>query len=134
MQNRKVMVAGGVSFVVGALAFVFVFSYLAANFDYPQVLDGSAAEVLPRLREGGSVMRAVWAIYAFLPLLIVPGAVGATELRPVFTAARERASQRYQEDKENDLRHRMGDYLSPGRPDMLTLWRGRRSNVGSSHG
>jgi hypothetical protein len=77
MSNRKVMVAGGVSFVVGALAFVFVFSYLAANFGYPQVLDGSAAEVLPRLREGGSVMRAVWAIYAFLPLLIVPGAVGA---------------------------------------------------------
>jgi len=77
MQYRKMIVAGGVSFVVGALAFVFVFSYLAANFDYPQVLDGSAAEVLPRLREGGSVMRAVWAIYAFLPLLIVPGAVGA---------------------------------------------------------
>lgn len=77
MQYRKVIVAGGVSFVVGALAFVFVFSYLAANFDYPKVLDGSATEVLPRLREGGSVMRAVWAIYAFLPLLIVPGAVGA---------------------------------------------------------
>jgi len=77
MQYRKVIVAGGISFVVGALAFVFVFSYLAANFDYPNVLDGSAAEVLPRLREGGSVMRAVWAIYAFLPLLIVPGAVGA---------------------------------------------------------
>jgi len=77
MQYRKVIVAGGVSFVVGALAFVFVFSYLAANFDYPKVLDGSATEVLPRLREGGSVMRAIWAIYAFLPLLIVPGAVGA---------------------------------------------------------
>jgi len=77
MQHRPIIIAGGLSFVVGALAFVSVFSYLAANFDYPQVLDGSAAEVLPRLREGGSVMRAVWAIYAFLPLLIVPGAVGA---------------------------------------------------------
>lgn len=77
MQYRKVIIVGGVSFVVGALAFVLVFSYLAANFDYPKVLDGSASEVLPRLREGGSVMRAVWAIYAFLPLLIVPGAVGA---------------------------------------------------------
>jgi hypothetical protein len=71
------IIGGGVSFVVGALAFVFIFSYLAANFDYPDILDGSAAEVLPRLRDGGSLMRAVWAVYAFLPLLLIPGAVGA---------------------------------------------------------
>lgn len=77
MQYRKMIIGGGVSFVVAALAFVFVFSYLAANFNYPDVLDGSAAEVLPRLRDGGWVMRAVWAVYAFLPLLLVPGAVGA---------------------------------------------------------
>jgi hypothetical protein len=77
MQHRKMIVAGGLSFVVGALAFVLVFSYLAAKFDYPNILDGSAAEVLPRLTAGGSTMRAVWAIYAFLPLLLLPGAVGA---------------------------------------------------------
>ncbi len=65
------------SFIVGALAFVGVFGYLAANFNYPDILDGSAAEVLPRLRDGGSTMRAIWAIYAFLPLLLVPGAVAA---------------------------------------------------------
>ncbi len=57
--------------------FVSVFSYLAANFDYPGILDGSASEVLPRLRAGGATMRAVWAPYAFLPLFLVPGAVGA---------------------------------------------------------
>lgn len=77
MQYRQMIIGGGVSFVVGALAFVFIFSYLAANFDYPDILDGSAAEVLPRLRDGGSLMRAVWAVYAFLPLLLIPGAVGA---------------------------------------------------------
>jgi hypothetical protein len=71
------IIGGGASFIVGALAFVFVFSYLAANFNYPDILDGRAAEVLPRLRDGGSVMRTVWAVYAFLPLLLVPGAVGA---------------------------------------------------------
>jgi len=71
------IVAGGLSLVVGALAFVFVFAYLAANFDYPGILNGSAAEVLPRLRSGGSMMRAVWALYAFLPLFLLPGAVGA---------------------------------------------------------
>jgi uncharacterized protein DUF4386 len=77
MQHRSLVIAGGLSFVVGALAFVSVFSYLAANFDYPGILDGSAAEVLPRLRAGGSGMRAIWALYAFLPLLLVPGAAGA---------------------------------------------------------
>ena len=77
MQHRPMIITGGLSFVVGALAFVSVFSYLAANFDYPGILDGSAAEVLPRLRAGGSSMRAIWALYAFLPLLLVPGAVGA---------------------------------------------------------
>lgn len=76
MPHRRTIAAGGASFIVGALAFVLVFSYLAANFNYPGILDGSAADVLPRLRDGGSVMRAVWAIYAFLPLLLVPGAVG----------------------------------------------------------
>jgi hypothetical protein len=77
MSDRKMILFGGASFIVGALAFVGVFSYLAAKFHYPDILDGSAAEVLPRLREGGSTMRAVWAIYAFLPLLLVPGAIGA---------------------------------------------------------
>ena len=77
MQHRPIIIAGGLSFVVGALAFVSVFSYLAANFDYPGILDGGASEVLPRLRAGGPTMRAIWALYAFLPLLLVPGAVGA---------------------------------------------------------
>lgn len=77
MPHRKIILAGGVSLIIGALAFVIVFSYLAAKFNYPAVLDGTAAEVLPRLRGSGATMRAVWAIYAFLPLLLVPGAVGA---------------------------------------------------------
>jgi Domain of unknown function (DUF4386) len=76
MQHRWIIVAGGFSFVGAALAFVSVFIYLAANFDYPAILDGSAHEVLPRLLTGGEVMRATWALYAFLPLLLVPGAVG----------------------------------------------------------
>lgn len=77
MQYRGMIVVGAASLIVGAIAFVFVFSYLAANFNYPDILDGTAAEVLPRLRGGGSAMRAVWAVYAFLPLFFVPGAVAA---------------------------------------------------------
>jgi len=82
MQERKMIVFGGACFIIAALAFVAVFGYLAANFNYPDILDGSAAEVLPRLRDGGAVMRAVWAVYAFLPLLLVPGAVGAYSTFP----------------------------------------------------
>jgi hypothetical protein len=73
----SIITVGGLCFVVGALAFVGVFTWLAAKFDYPGVLDGDAATVLPGLRKGGPTMRAVWAIYAFLPLLLVPGAIGA---------------------------------------------------------
>ena len=76
-RRRRMIIAGGASLIVAAIAFVVVFAYLAATFNYPDILEGSAADVLPRLKAGGSAMRAVWAIYAFLPLLLVPGAVGA---------------------------------------------------------
>jgi len=69
------IVVGGACFVFGAASFIAVFAYLAANFNYPAILDGTAAEVLPRLHDGGPTMRAMWAIYAFLPLLLIPGAV-----------------------------------------------------------
>ena len=83
MLHRKMIVAGGISLVAGAFLFVAVFSYLAANFNYPDVLDGIAAQVLPLLRNGGELMRSVWAVYAFLPLLLVPGGVGAYFACPV---------------------------------------------------
>ena len=41
--------AGGAALIIAALAFMAVFAYLAARFDYPEVLDGEAANVLPRL-------------------------------------------------------------------------------------
>jgi len=80
------VVAGGVSFIVAALAFMFVFGYLAANFDYLDILEGSASDVLPRLRAGGAGMRAAWAVYAFLPLLLMPSAVGRSSLVPIGVA------------------------------------------------
>ena len=53
-----------------------VFSYLAATFNYPDVLDGSAAEVLPKLLTLGDGGRAMWAVYAMLPFLLIPAALG----------------------------------------------------------
>ncbi|HKO55817.1 MAG TPA: DUF4386 family protein [Thermoanaerobaculia bacterium] len=68
---------GGVSLIAGAIAFMVVFSFLASRFDYPKVLDGRAADVLPALLATGDTGRAVWAIYALLPLVWIPAAVGA---------------------------------------------------------
>jgi hypothetical protein len=69
--------AGGLSLIVGAAAFMAVFSYLAARFNYPDVLDGRASDVLPALLATGNAGRLVWAIYALLPLIWIPAAVGA---------------------------------------------------------
>jgi hypothetical protein len=68
---------GGWSLLGAATGFIVVVSYLAARFNYPDVLDGEAAVVLPRLLALGEQGRAVWAIYAFLPFLVIPGAIGA---------------------------------------------------------
>jgi hypothetical protein len=76
-RGRLTIHAGGWSLILGAVAFMAVFSYLAARFDYPAVLDGPAETVLPRLLATGSTGRAVWAIYAFLPLVWIPAGVGA---------------------------------------------------------
>ena len=68
---------GGVALVLGAVAFMAVFAFLAARFDYPAILDGPANVVLPRLLATGASGRAVWALYAFLPLICLPAGVGA---------------------------------------------------------
>ena len=77
MRSLTVGRVGGLALVLGAVAFIAVFSYLAAHFDYPSILDGPATVVLPRLLATGSSGRAAWAFYAFLPLCWLPAGVGA---------------------------------------------------------
>ena len=76
-MSRAATRSGGWSLIAAAVGFIAVFSYLAARFDYPAVLDGSATDVLPRLLALGETGRAVWAVYAFLPLFLIPAAIGA---------------------------------------------------------
>src|SRR5438874_1454366 len=84
LRSHTTIRAGGIALIAGALAFLTVFSFLAARFDYPAVLDGSAAEVLPKLLATGTTGRLVWAVYAFLPLVWIPAGVAAFHaLRPV---------------------------------------------------
>ena len=74
---------GGASLLLATVLFMAVFSYLAATFDYPDVLDRPAAEVLPRLLALGDQGRAVWALYGLVPLLLVPTAVGLSAVTRV---------------------------------------------------
>jgi hypothetical protein len=84
MRSDPTIRAGAVALIGGAVAFLGVFSFLAARFDYPEVLDGSAADVLPKLLATGTAGRAVWALYGFLPLIWIPAGVAAFHaLRPV---------------------------------------------------
>jgi len=69
----------GAMYIGASVGFLLVFSWLAANFGYPDVLDGEAKDVLPALRALGNHGRAVWAIYAILPLALLPAAAGAAD-------------------------------------------------------
>lgn len=66
---RGTVFSGGLALVAGALGFLGVFAYLAAKFNYPDVLDGNAADVLPALLATGNPGRVAWAFYAVLPLI-----------------------------------------------------------------
>jgi hypothetical protein len=68
---------GGAALVAAAVGFIGVFAYLAARFNYPEVLEAPAASALPALLAMGSTGRAVWGLYGLLPLLLIPAATGA---------------------------------------------------------
>jgi hypothetical protein len=77
VQPTTTIRMGGIALIAGAVAFMGVFGYLAVNFNYPAVLDGSASAVLPALLRTGAGGRAVWALYGFLPLIWIPAGVAA---------------------------------------------------------
>lgn len=77
MQEHTIIRVGGAALIAGAVAFLGVFAFLAARFNYPAVLDGSAREVLPSLLATGATGRAVWAVYGFLPIIWIPAGVAA---------------------------------------------------------
>jgi hypothetical protein len=76
-REASIIRAGGIALIGAAVAFLGVFAFLAARFDYPAILDGSAADVLPKLLATGATGRAVWAVYGFLPILWIPAGVAA---------------------------------------------------------
>lgn len=74
MFTRTFERAGAIALAIGSLGFVVIFLYLQSTFGYPDILDHSAAEVLPRLAAGGRTLHTTWLFYAALPLtLLVAG-------------------------------------------------------------
>lgn len=71
---------GGYALIAATLLFAAVFTYLAAAFSYPDVLDGPAAEVLPALLQLGTTGRLVWVLYGVIPLLLIPTARGVAAI------------------------------------------------------
>ena len=74
--SRRVQALGGWSLIVATVLFALVFAYLARAFNYPEVLDGTADNVLPKLLALGPAGRSVWVVYGLIPLLLVPTALG----------------------------------------------------------
>ena len=74
------MKRAGLVLIVCSLAFVAAFSTLAVAFGYPEVLRQPADAVLPALLAGGTKLRAVWFLYAALPLGIVYAGPAAAPL------------------------------------------------------
>lgn len=82
----------GALYLLASVGFLAVFTWLAARFGYPDVLDRPAADVLPALLGLGTTGRAVWAVYATLPLLLVPAALASEAVLGVVAPARLRAA------------------------------------------
>jgi hypothetical protein len=74
------VILGGASLVAATILFGAVFSYLAATFDYPAVLNRPAEDVLPALLALGNSGRLVWLVYGLIPLLLLPTALGVHEV------------------------------------------------------
>lgn len=70
---------GGATYIAASVGFLVVFSWLAARFGYPDVLDQPAGDVLPSLLALGGAGRTVWILYAILPLTLIGAAVGASD-------------------------------------------------------
>jgi hypothetical protein len=78
--THRLQRAGAITLALGSAGFVAVFFYLQATFGYPDILDRDASVVLPALAAGGSTLRAVWLVYAALPLTLIVAGIASMPL------------------------------------------------------
>ena len=84
-HSSTVVRRGGAALLLATALFAAVFSYLAAAFDYPEVLDRQSGQVLPALLALGPIGRGVWLLYALIPLLLIPTALAVRELTRAYS-------------------------------------------------
>lgn len=77
MNDAKIIRAGGWSLVLFTILYLGIQVFLMVNYDYPAVLHGPDREVLPILLSGGLPLAVILTIFAFTPLLLIPGSLGA---------------------------------------------------------
>jgi hypothetical protein len=82
---------GGLALVAAAIAFSVVFTLLAMRMGYPDVLDLPVDQVYPKLIAGGTGLRAIWFVYAFIPFALIPTAIGAMAAFPKHPLKRQAA-------------------------------------------
>jgi hypothetical protein len=80
MFTRNLQRIGAIALSFGAAGFILVFFYLHSTFGYPEILDQGAADVLPRLADGGSTLHCAWLLYAALPLTLLVAGIASMPL------------------------------------------------------
>lgn len=78
-QNKQILT--GLSAIALAAAFNVPFSILAATYDYPDVLRGSAGDALDKFAAGGAPLILTWHAFALTALALAPMAMALSLTR-----------------------------------------------------
>ena len=70
----------GVTLIVFAVAFNLPYMWLAATFDYPDILRSPPGVILAAFADGGPPLILTWAAFALAALLFAPVAVGISKI------------------------------------------------------
>lgn len=77
LRRLRIVTVGGWSLILFTLLYLGMQVYLQVFFNYTVLLHGPDKEVLPLLLSGGIHLAVMLTIYSLIPLLLVPGAIGA---------------------------------------------------------
>lgn len=77
MKNSKMISIGGWSLIVFTVLYLGIQVYLMVVHNYPAIAYGPGRLVLPVLLSEGRPLAFVLTIFSLLPLLLIPGSVGA---------------------------------------------------------
>ncbi len=77
MKQSKIIMVGGWSLILFTFLYIGTQVYLKVFFNYPDVLHGPDKDVIPVFLSGGLHLAIMLTLLSLLPLLLVPGSIGA---------------------------------------------------------